>query len=106
MAIDVCALNDIPDGVKKSVKAYGTAVLLLRTGDTVDAVQPKCPHMNLPLGVGKWDGKQIHCRFHGARFDAATGACAKRAWLLGSMGKEELGTWPVTVEGGRVHVEV
>jgi len=106
MQHDVCALSDIPDNGKKVVKAGGTSVLLLRTEDTVYAVSPTCAHMKLPLRVGTWDGAELKCRFHGATFDPKSGACTKRAWLLGSVGSEELPTWPVSIEGGRVMVEV
>ena len=30
----------------------------------------------------------------------------KKAWLMGSVGKEKLQTWPVTIEEGRVKVDL
>jgi nitrite reductase/ring-hydroxylating ferredoxin subunit len=107
MQHDVCALDEIPDLGRKIVDVGSTSLLLLRAGDRVYAVAPSCPHMGLPLRMGSWDGAELKCRFHGARFDPATGVCNKRAWLLGSLiGREDLPTWPVTVENGRVLVEV
>ena len=106
MPTDVCGLNELPDGGKKTVKAGGTSILLLRSGTTVHAVAPKCPHMGLPLKVGSWDGSELKCRFHGARFKGDSGECTKRAWLLGSVGDDNLKTWPVTVQDGRILVEV
>ena len=106
MVHDVCALSDIPANGKKAVKVAGYKMLLLRDGaDSVHAVEARCSHMNLPLSVGSWDGQTLTCRFHGAKFDGG-GKCTKRAWLLGSVGREQLLSWAVTVEDGRVKVEV
>ena len=104
MNYDACALEEIDDGAKKVVSVGGRMVLLLRKGDEVWAVDPKCPHMKLPLKSGEWDGKTIKCRYHGACYCADDGTRVKTAWLLGSIGRGNLGTYPVTIEGGRVFV--
>jgi nitrite reductase/ring-hydroxylating ferredoxin subunit len=105
MEHDACALADIADLGKKTVSVGGQKVLLLRKGDEVWGVAPKCPHMKLPLSVGKWDGETLKCLFHGSCYKIADGSRVKAAWLLGSMGSDKLATYPVTVKDGRVHVE-
>ena len=105
MEHDACALADIADGGKKVVSVGGEKVLLLRKGDEVWAVDPRCPHMKLPLSVGKWDGETLKCRFHGARYRVADGCRVEAAWLLAGFGSDKLGTYPVTIRDGRILVE-
>ncbi len=105
MEHDACALADIADGGKKMVSVAGEKVLLLRKGDEVWAVDPKCPHMKLPLSVGKWDGETLKCRFHGACYRVADGSRVEPPWLLGSLGSDKLATYPVTIKDGRILVE-
>lgn len=106
MEHEACTVEEIPDGGKKTVKINRQKVLLLRSGKEVFAVSNHCPHMKLPLSVGKFDGKQITCRFHGSRWDVQSGARRKKAWLLGGMGGDCLPTYPVTLREGRVFVDV
>ncbi len=105
MKHDACAVADIADGGKKVVAVAGVKVLLLRKGEEVWAVDPKCPHMKLPLSVGKWDGETLKCRFHGACYRVDDGSRVDEAWLLGSLGSDKLPTYPVTIEDGRVLVD-
>ena len=106
MLHDVCALTDVPADGKKVVKAGGSSILLLRKGDEVFAVASSCPHLGLPLKPGNWNGERIKCLFHGSCFRVADGSREKKAWLMGSVGKEKLQTWPVTIEEGRVKVDL
>lgn len=106
MEHDVCALDDISDRGKKVVQAGGAKVLLLRAGDEVFAIRNRCPHMNLPLSVGTFDGTHIKCRFHGARYEVRSGKRDKKAWLLGGMGEDCVPTYEVSVREGRVFVAV
>ena len=105
MEHDACGLGDIADGGKKVVSVGGETVLLLRKADEVWAVESKCPHMKLPLSVGKWDGETLKCRFHGARYRVADGSRVESAWLMGSVGNDKLTTYPVTIKDGRILVE-
>jgi 3-phenylpropionate/trans-cinnamate dioxygenase ferredoxin subunit len=105
MEYDACALVEIADGGKKIVSVGAEKVLLLRKGDDVWAVEPKCPHMKLPLSTGKWDGETLKCRFHGACYRVADGSRVKPPWLLANMGSDRLATYPVTIKDGRILVE-
>ena len=104
MEFDACALEDVEDGGKKVVSVGGRMVLLLRNGDEVYAVNPRCPHMKLPLSRGHWDGETIKCRFHGARYNVKDGCRQDAAWLLGSIGSDRLATYPVVIKDGRILV--
>src|SRR5690349_22819268 len=52
-----------------------TPVVLYRTdrGEPV-ALLDRCPHRNVPLSIGRVQGKEIECRYHGWRFDPS-GEC-------------------------------
>ena len=106
MEHDACALTDIADGGKKVVSVGNEKVLLLRKGNEVWGVDSKCPHMKLPLSTGKWDGKTLKCRFHGACYSVADGSRTKAPWLLPSKGDDKLATHSVRIENGRVFVEL
>ncbi len=106
MEYDVCGLRDIADGGKKIVAVGTEKVLLLRKGNEVWAVDSKCPHMKLPLSTGKWDGKILKCRFHGACYSVADGNRVKPPWLLPNRGSAKLATHSVRIEEGRVLVEL
>jgi len=103
---DACALVEIANGGKKVVSVGTKKVLLLRKENEVWAVEPKCPHMKLPLSTGKWDGEILKCRFHGACYNVADGSRVKDPWLLANVGTDNLATYPVRVKDGRVLVEI
>jgi 3-phenylpropionate/trans-cinnamate dioxygenase ferredoxin subunit len=51
----------------------GISVLLLMTATGIVAVKNLCTHLNMPLDKGRMIAGQIHCPYHGACFDLATG---------------------------------
>lgn len=97
---DVGALSDLPDRVPHALTLPdGTAICLVRRGDTVSAFLDECPHQGMPLSAGEvLDDDTIECPWHGARFDCATGALRR--------GPAESGATVlvVSVVGGRVLV--
>jgi phenylpropionate dioxygenase-like ring-hydroxylating dioxygenase large terminal subunit len=55
----------------------GEPVLLLRSSDgSVHALKDICPHQAVPLSDGHFDGKNVHCPFHGWKFDTS-GTCTE-----------------------------
>jgi 3-phenylpropionate/trans-cinnamate dioxygenase ferredoxin subunit len=69
----VATLDEIPNGGRKSVVFDDRAVLLLRIGGDVYAVEDVCSHDGQPLTDGPMEGTAIECPRHGARFDVRTG---------------------------------
>lgn len=110
----VCTESEIPVGEMKAVKAGDTKLVVYHLDDGFYATQRSCTHMFAPLSRGKMiEGCQVQCPFHRARFDIRTGEVEKWAnfppgvQLLNAVrGKKDLITYPVTVEGGNVVVEV
>lgn len=66
-------LQEIPDGGMKSFHHHDQIVLVTRDGDTVTALQGKCPHAGADLGKGLRCDNRIICPWHHATFDAQSG---------------------------------
>ena len=70
----VCALDDLWEGEMESFDVDGHEILLVRVdGEQVHAFQGVCPHQDIPLIEGKFDGTLLVCRAHQWMFDAVTG---------------------------------
>lgn len=67
-------LADVPERVPTRVEVDGHPVCLVRTGDTVRAVDDICTHAEVSLSEGELDGDTVECWLHGSRFDLDTGA--------------------------------
>lgn len=73
------ALGDVPDGGLLGV-ALGDGsdawrLCLTRRGETVTALDDRCPHAEFALSAGELlPDDTVECAWHGARFDRATGA--------------------------------
>lgn len=95
----VCTLDDVWEGEMESFSVNGHDILLVcAEGGAVKAFQGICPHQDIPLVEGKFDGTKIICRAHLWQFDAGNGKginpddCA-------------LAEYPVKVEGDDILVE-
>jgi nitrite reductase/ring-hydroxylating ferredoxin subunit len=96
----VAKLTDVEEGEILPVTAPdGAPVCLLRVGDTICALLDNCSHQNFPLSSGAIlpDGS-IECAWHGARFDARTGA------VLGLPAVESVPTYEVAVDGDTIRL--
>ncbi len=93
-------LDAIPEGGSLLGHAHGEAVLLVRTGDEVFAIGPKCSHYGGPLAEGLVIGCQVRCPWHHARFDLRTGDAVEAPAL------DALPCWEVERSGARVRVGV
>jgi 3-phenylpropionate/trans-cinnamate dioxygenase ferredoxin component len=85
------------DGLLAEVDGF--AVLVVRCGDSLYAVEDRCTHDGEPLEGGEIGGCEIICPRHGSRFDLRSGEA------LTPPAYEPLRTFPVRVEQGRVLVE-
>lgn len=96
----VCTLDDLWEGDMMSVELDGVEVLLVwPEGGGIAAYQGMCPHQDIPLDEGKFNGKVIMCRAHQWTFDATTGEGI-------NPGDCKLARYPLKVEGDDVLVDV
>jgi nitrite reductase/ring-hydroxylating ferredoxin subunit len=91
----------------RAVEAGGKKLVLVRTAKGLAALDRKCTHLGADLCKGKVEAGQIVCPWHGAHFDAKTGAaCADAKILFLKMKVKPLGSYPVKEEGGAILVSV
>lgn len=96
----VAAVADCPVGGLKGVMADGTAVVLANVDGTVYALRDQCSHEEFPLSDGELDGQDVVCTYHGARFDACTGARKALPAV------RPVKSYPVEVRDGDVYIDV
>jgi toluene monooxygenase system ferredoxin subunit len=72
--IPICRASDIPTNGMKSIDApTGLKVLIAHSGDTYYAYQGLCPHQDVCLGEGFFDGTTLTCHQHLWQWDITTG---------------------------------
>jgi 3-phenylpropionate/trans-cinnamate dioxygenase ferredoxin subunit len=96
----VARLADVPVGTLKGVDANGKAIVLANVDGVICALQDRCSHEEYPLSDGELDGGDVVCSYHGARFDACTGARKALPAVL------PVPSYPVDVRDGEIFVEV
>jgi nitrite reductase/ring-hydroxylating ferredoxin subunit len=69
----VCAVEDLPNGSRRTVEMAATSVLLVNLGGRILAVRNRCTHLDAPLADGRLIGERIICRRHGASFSLVDG---------------------------------
>lgn len=72
--IDVGSLGEIADGGMRRVDAGGYAVLLVRSGNDVQAIAAVCAHQGGPLEKGKLRDGVVTCPWHGSQFCVRDGS--------------------------------
>jgi nitrite reductase/ring-hydroxylating ferredoxin subunit len=98
--VRVGTVDDVSVGMLKAVDANGTAIVLANVDGAICALRDQCSHEEYPLSDGELDGDQIVCAYHGARFDACTGARKALPAVL------PVRAFPVDVRDGEIFVEV
>lgn len=93
---NVAAVNEIPEGGRKSLVLDDRSVLLFRIGNEYYAVEDVCSHDGQPLTEGPLHGCAIECPRHGAKFDVRTGK------PLCMPATEPIATYEVKVADGQI----
>jgi 3-phenylpropionate/trans-cinnamate dioxygenase ferredoxin subunit len=96
--LDVASVAELTPGMRRVIDMDGVAVALFNLDGEYFAIQDICPHDGGELANGELEGEVIVCPRHGARFSIRTGA------VLGPPAYEDIRTFSVRVEGGRVQV--
>ena len=97
----VATAGDVPVEALKRVDAGGTPVCLAHAEDgRFYALNDICTHEEFYLSEGELWGMDVECPQHGSRFNLATGKVTGLPAVIPAK------TYPVTVEGGDVFVEV
>lgn len=96
----IAALSDIPENGNKAFDIAGRSILVCRSAVGIFAVENMCSHAFSYLEGGKVRGAHLFCPLHGVRFDMRTGCPA------GKLTDKPIATFPATVEGDTVFVEI
>jgi nitrite reductase/ring-hydroxylating ferredoxin subunit len=101
----------LPNGMR-AVTLSGTSVLLVREGDQVYALEPRCGHMGGPLHEGTLEGHVVICPWHGSQYDVRTGRALRGPYripvvsrLLTGLAKPRT-TYPARIVGESVEVDL
>jgi 3-phenylpropionate/trans-cinnamate dioxygenase ferredoxin component len=99
--VDLLGVDEVPDGTMRMAWVDGTdQVLVVNTGGTIRAMQGICSHEYFELDKGFLTRDSLTCALHMSRFDLETGDA------LDPPAEMPLLMYPVTVEDGRVLIEI
>jgi toluene monooxygenase system ferredoxin subunit len=94
----LCKVSDIPqDGMKQFELDSGSKVLVLRSGGECFAYDAICPHQEVELCEGFYDGCVLTCHQHLWQWDAKSGD------MMG-LAEAPLVTVDIDVEDGEIYV--
>ena len=94
----VCPRQSIPaNGMVQCETAEGLKLLVANSGDNYFAYQAMCPHQEVPLCEGMYDGSVLTCHQHLWQWDIRTGAAM-------GLAEAPLESFPVQVEGDSLYV--
>ncbi len=95
-----CSEDDLWEGEMVEVDVGDHHLLLMRIeGGELRAYQGMCPHQDIPLCEGRFDGRVLMCRAHQWTFDARSGDGI-------NPGDCRLARYPIQLHNGDVLVEV
>ena len=97
--IDVGPAGSLEDSKSLSADVDGLALLVVRCGSELYAVENRCTHDGERLEGAEVEACQIICPRHGAHF------CVRTGEALTPPAYEPLRTFKVRVENGRILVE-
>jgi 3-phenylpropionate/trans-cinnamate dioxygenase ferredoxin subunit len=98
--VRVATTADVPQNECRVFYIDGKSIALANLNGEFYAVDNVCTHDNGLLGEGRIERGSIVCPRHGARFDVKTGAVKALPAV------RPIKTYPVTLEGDEVHVDV
>ncbi len=99
--VDLMGVDEVPPGTMKMAWVDGTdQVLVINLGGEIRAVQGICSHEYFELDKGFLTGGTLTCALHLSRFDLHDGE------PLDPPAELPLAVYPVTVENGRVVIEI
>ncbi|MBI2746354.1 NifU family protein [Hydrogenophaga sp.] len=97
--VDLCAVDELPQGQVAARTLRDEALLLYRDGSQVFCVANACAHLGMPLDDGAVAEGVIECPHHGFRYRLDTGECL-------DVPEVQLVVHAVRVRGGRVAVKL
>jgi 3-phenylpropionate/trans-cinnamate dioxygenase ferredoxin subunit len=100
--IDICPVDDLPPGAMRLVEWEDLEIGVFNCAGDLLAIEDRCSHDDGVLLEGELDQAActIECPRHGSKFDLRTGQ------PLNLPAYVPVDTFPVSVEGGLIKIEV
>jgi 3-phenylpropionate/trans-cinnamate dioxygenase ferredoxin subunit len=98
--VDVGAAADLAEGKTLSVERDGLALVVVRCGSELYAIEDRCTHDGEPLEGAEVESCEIICPRHGARF------CLRTGEALTPPAYEPLRTYAACERDGRILLKV
>ena len=100
--MDICPVDELPPGAKRVVRWEDLEIGIVNCNGDILAVEDRCSHDDGDLMEGDVDEETctVECPRHGSEFDLRTGK------PLNLPAYVPIETYPVTIEGGVIKVEV
>jgi nitrite reductase/ring-hydroxylating ferredoxin subunit len=98
--LDAGEAGTLAPGRMRCARLEGKRILLANVEGRIYAAADTCTHEEASLSSGSLQGARVKCPLHGSRFDVRTGQA------LDEPAEEDLRTYAVRIEGGRILVAV
>lgn len=98
--VEIAKAGALREGTMKRFDVSGRRILLANVGGRLCAVDDTCTHEEASLSTGVLKGELVKCPLHNSRFNVCTGEA------LEEPAEENLRTYPVREEGGRILIGV
>jgi 3-phenylpropionate/trans-cinnamate dioxygenase ferredoxin subunit len=98
--VEIAMAGELREGTMRRYDIGGRRILLANVAGRLYAVDDTCTHEEASLSTGVLQGELVKCPLHNSRFSVRTGEA------LEEPAEENLRTYPVREEGGRVLVGV
>jgi nitrite reductase/ring-hydroxylating ferredoxin subunit len=98
--VKIATLTDLSEDTLTKVEMEGKMIVIGLVNGEPFAMEGRCSHMGQDLSKGAKEGPVVRCKMHGAEFDLRTGDVVR------NMQAKKLKTYPLTVEGEEVFIEL
>ena len=98
--VEIAKAGELREGTMRRVDISDRRILLANVAGRLYAVDDTCTHEEASLSTGVLKGELVKCPLHNSRFNVRTGEA------LEEPAEEDLRTYPVREEGGRILVGV
>lgn len=98
--VEIAGAGELREGTMRRFEVAGRRILLANVGGRLCAVDDTCTHEEASLSTGVLKGEFVKCPLHNSRFNVCTGKAMEEP------AEEDLRTYPVRQEGGRVLIGV
>jgi len=96
----VTHVGAIVAGTVAAFDVAGRRIAVANVDGAFFAFDDACTHRHCSLAKGRLSGTTVTCLCHGSEFDIRTGT------VLKPPAAQAVGSYPVTVENGAVHIEI